>query len=154
MGVEIERKFLVHGDAWRALGQGTDYRQGYLLIEKDRTIRVRVGGGEAFLTIKSAAVGLQRSEFEYEIPVEDANLMLDRLCIRPLIEKTRYRIEMDDVVWEVDEFHGENEGLIIAEVELEHESQQVDLPEWIGEEVSHDHRYSNASLVKKPYNRW
>jgi CYTH domain-containing protein len=80
--------------------------------------------------------------------------MLDRLCIRPLIEKTRYRIELDDVVWEVDEFRGENEGLIIAEVELEHESQQVDLPEWIGEEVSHDHRYSNASLVKKPYTRW
>lgn len=154
MGTEIERKFLVQGDRWRSLGIGTRYRQGYIASSKERTVRVRVAGEQGYLTIKGASSGIARAEFEYPIPLEDAELMLDTLCDRPLIEKTRYRIPDGNVVWEVDEFAGENQGLIVAEVELTGADQAIDLPDWIGEEVSHDPRYYNASLAKHPFTRW
>src|SRR6266481_9566789 len=125
MGTEIERKFLVKGDSWRGQDSGKRYRQGYLSTVKERTVRVRTAGDKGVITVKGISVGATRSEFEYEIPVADANEMLDRLCERPLIEKTRYRIPGEGVVWEVDEFAGENRGLIVAEVELQSEDQAV-----------------------------
>jgi CYTH domain-containing protein len=154
MGKEIERKFLVKDNSWRGQAPGKRYRQGYLSTVKERTVRVRIAGDEGFLTIKGITVGASRSEYEYEIPVADANEMLDKLCERPLIEKTRYRISHAGLVWEVDEFEGENRGLITAEVELKDEHQAVTLPDWIGQEVTGDPRYFNANLVAKPFTTW
>jgi adenylate cyclase len=155
MGKEIERKFLVKGDAWRGKDKGKHYRQGYLSTVKERTVRVRtVGDNKGYITVKGITVGDTRSEYEYEIPVADANEMLDRLCERPLIEKTRYRIPQDSVTWEIDEFEGDNHGLITAEVELKDEHQEVKLPEWIDKEVGDDPRYFNANLVAKPFTTW
>lgn len=154
MGKEIERKFLVGSDAWRGLGEGTFYRQGYLSVEPERTVRVRVAGDKGYLTIKGLSQGAARAEFEYAIPREEAVEMLDTLCLRPQIEKTRYRIPHAGLVWEVDEFFGDNEGLLLAEVELAEEGQAVDLPDWIGEEVTGDPRYYNASLVERPFSTW
>lgn len=154
MAMEIERKFLVKGDTWRSLGIGEIYRQGYIAIKKEATVRVRVVGDRGYLTIKGKTVGIARSEFEYPIPVEDAQIMLDTLCDRPLIEKIRYKIPLGNLVWEVDEFLGENEGLILAEVELLDEKETIELPDWIGAEISSDSRYYNANLVKYPYRQW
>jgi adenylate cyclase len=154
MATEIERKFLVVGEQWRELAVGTVYRQGYIFSDIRRTVRVRVAGEKGFITIKGAAVGLVRPEFEYAIPLEDAMLMLDTLCDRPLIEKTRYVLKQGDLTWEIDEFAGENQGLIVAEVELSDENQSVKLPPWIGTEVSHDPRYFNAALAKNPFTHW
>jgi CYTH domain-containing protein len=154
MGKEIERKYLVKGDAWRSMGQGTRYRQGYLSTVKERTVRVRTVADKAYLTIKGVTEGIARAEFEYEIPVADANTLLDGLCKRPLIEKDRYKIPFAGLTWEVDEFFGENAGLILAEVELESEDQAFDIPEWIGAEVSDDPRYYNANLIAHPYRTW
>lgn len=154
MAVEIERKFLVIGDDWRSLGAGTAYRQGYIASGQGRTVRVRIAGEQGFLTIKGATEGIARSEFEYPIPVEDAAQMLDSLCDRPLIEKTRYKIPWGDLMWEVDEFWGENEGLILAEIELPNAEQTFEMPQWIGEDVSHDLRYYNSSLAKHPFRQW
>jgi len=153
MGVEIERKFLVRGDAWKTGGGGVDCRQGYLSSAVERVVRVRTMGSRARLTIKGESVGAVRQEFEYDIPVEDALSLLE-LCDKPLIEKTRYVIGHGGLVWEVDEFHGVNAGLIIAECELESEDQPVVLPDWIGEEVTGDFRYYNSNLVAKPYSCW
>ncbi|MCG8363867.1 MAG: CYTH domain-containing protein [Pseudanabaenales cyanobacterium] len=153
MGQEIERKFLVQGDTWRSLAVGQVYRQGYLPTE-DCTVRVRVVGKTGFLTIKGPNVGISRAEFEYEIPAQDALDMMDALCVTPLIEKMRYRVQLNELTWEVDEFMGDNAGLIMAEVELENERQIIDLPEWIGEEVSDDPRYFNSSLAKYPFSQW
>jgi len=154
MGIEIERKFLVKNDEWRNLGEGEIYRQGYLSTHSDRTVRVRTVGEKGILTIKGVTKNTRREEFEYEIPIEDANRMLEVLCKRPLIEKTRYKIAESDLLWEVDEFRGENEGLIIAEIELEDINQSILIPDWIGEEVSEDPAYYNASLIKHPYSKW
>lgn len=154
MAIEIERKFLVKSDDWRALGTGTLYRQGYLMSGDNRTVRVRIAGDQGYLTIKSAAIGLARAEYEYEIPLADAAELLDDLCNRPLIEKTRYKIPWDGLVWEVDEFAGENQGLIVAEVELTDADQSISLPPWIGQEVSDDPRYFNSRLVKLPFSQW
>ena len=151
MAQEIERKFLVTGDAWRELAEGTMYRQGYLSTVEDRTVRVRTAGAKGYFTVKGITVGATRTEFEYEIPVADADTMLDELCIRPLIEKTRHKIPFDGLVWEVDEYAGDNDGLVVAEVELSHEDQELRLPNWIGEEVTSDPRYYNANLVAHPY---
>lgn len=153
MGTEIERKFLLKDDAWRKDASGQAYRQGYLSTDKERTVRVRVVGTQAMLTIKGMTHGIRRVEFEYPIPLADADGLLE-LCHRPLIEKTRYRVEHDGLVWEIDEFHGENAGLVVAEVELERESQAVTLPPWIGEEVSDDPRYFNSNLARHPYREW
>jgi len=144
MATEIERKYLVKGDEWRKLGKGTMYRQGY----------VRTIDDKGYLTIKGITTGATRLEFEYEIPVKDANQMLDELCERPLIEKTRYVVEYGGLTWEIDEFAGENEGLILAEVELSSEGQKIELPDWIGEEVTGDPRYFNSNLIKHPFTRW
>lgn len=154
MATEIERKFLVKGDEWRKLGKGTVYRQGYLSTVKERVVRVRTIDDKGYLTIKGITTGATRLEFEYEIPVEDANQMLDELCERPLIEKTRYVVEYGGLTWEIDEFAGENQGLILAEVELSSEDQQIELPDWIGEEVTGDPRYFNSNLIKHPFTRW
>lgn len=154
MAQEIERKFLVRGSRWKNLAEGVLYQQGYLSSDIERTVRVRVVGQKGFLTIKGPSEGISRLEFEYEIPVSDARQLLEVLCEKPIIEKHRFRIEHDDCLWEVDEFHGVNEGLVVAEVELEYADQVVDLPDWIGEEVSEDPRYFNSSLVKTPYSVW
>lgn len=154
MATEIERKFLVKGDQWRSLATGTLYRQGYLSTKKGCTVRVRLAGDQGYLTIKGLTQGCSRAEYEYPIPAEDAQEMLDNLCEAPLIEKTRYKIEYAGLIWEVDEFAGENQGLIIAEVELTDENQSIELPDWIGKEVSDDSRYYNANLVENPYSQW
>jgi adenylate cyclase len=154
MSREIERKFLVIGDSWRQSSTGVPYRQGYLSTDKKRVVRVRRVGEKAFLTIKGAPEGIGRPEYEYEIPIEDGDEMLDQLCLRPLIEKKRYRLPYPGLTWEIDEFEGENEGLVLAEVELLKEDQEISLLDWIGDEVSHDPRYTNASLVAHPYKNW
>jgi adenylate cyclase len=156
MGVEIERKFLVGDPSVVANLPGTIMRQGYLSIDPERTVRVRVAGRRAFLTIKGPASesGASRAEYEYEIPVPDAEELLDRLALRPLVEKIRYRLAAGRLVWEIDIFSGENDGLAVAEVELPSEATAVPLPDWIGEEVTGDVRYYNASLVSHPYKEW
>lgn len=159
MGLEIERKFLVQSDSWRTDKrgnpvEGVPYRQGYILATPDRTVRVRIAGDKAFITIKGSAVGMGRAEYEYAIPVTDAAEMLDTLCDRPLVEKVRHRIAIDDLVWEVDEFSGDNQGLIMAEVELPDADHPVRIPDWIGQEVTGDPRYFNAYLVKHPFREW
>ena len=154
MAKEIERKFLVKGDAWRALAKGTTYRQGYLNSAKERTVRVRTAEDKAFLTIKGLTLGATRAEYEYAIPFDEGKAMLDALAEKPLIEKKRYKIPSGDLTWEIDEFLGENAGLIVAEVELTSEDQAFDRPAWLGDEVTGDPRYYNANLIKKPFTRW
>ncbi len=154
MTKEIERKFLVISDEYKALGEGVLYRQGYLSRVKERIVRVRLVGERGFLTIKGKNRGAVRDEFEYEIPAKDATLMLDLLCEKPLIEKKRYRIAHAGIIWEVDEFFGENEGLVLAEVELDNENRAIDLPHWIGKEVTADPRYFNSNLSLLPFKRW
>jgi adenylate cyclase len=154
MGEEIERKFLVVGDGWRNRAQGELMSQGYIPTQDQRTVRVRLMGDRAYLTLKGPTVGLVRPEFEYPIPVEDAQTILATLCQLPLIEKVRHRLPQGDVVWEIDEFLGQNQGLILAEVELTHPDQPVDLPDWIGPEVSHDYRYQNSNLARHPFSTW
>lgn len=151
---EIERKFLVIGDTWKVLGTPKVFRQGYLNDEKERTVRVRIAGDKGFLTIKGKNTGAVRAEFEYEIPVEDASKMLENLALRPLIEKTRTVIDYRGHTWEVDEFTGENAGLVVAEIELTQENEIFDKPDWIGEEVTGDARYYNSSLITHPFSKW
>ncbi len=154
MGKEIERKFLVKDDTFKTLAQGTSYRQGYLNSQKERVVRVRTIADKGFLTVKGITTGATRVEYEYEIPVKDAEAMLDELCEKPLIEKNRYKIKQGNFIWEVDEFFGENQGLICAEVELEREAQSYDKPEWIGAEVTGDPKYFNSNLIQNPYKNW
>ena len=154
MPQEIERKFLLKNDSWRVEGSGTLYRQGYLSTVSERTVRIRLINDQGFLTIKGIPVGARRAEYEYEIPAGEASEMLDNLCEHPLIEKTRYRVEYQDLVWEIDEFKGDNAGLNIAEVELEDENQAVHMPDWVGEEVTGDPRYYNDNLTANPYSQW
>jgi CYTH domain-containing protein len=154
MATEIERKFLVKGEQWRSLATGTVYRQGYLSTKKGCTVRVRLVGDRGYLTIKGLSQGISRAEYEYPIPAKDAQEMLDNLCEPPLIEKTRYKIEIAGLIWEVDEFAGENQGLIVAEVELPDENQTIELPDWIDQEVSDDSRYYNVNLAQHPYSQW
>jgi CYTH domain-containing protein len=154
MGKEIERKYLVKSNEWKNLAKGTSYRQGYLSTVKERTVRVRTIDEKGFLTIKGITVGASRAEYEYEIPAKDADAMLSNLCEKPLIEKNRYKIGHAGMTWEVDEFFGDNDGLIVAEVELAAEDQKIELPSWIGEEVTSDPRYFNSNLTKNPYKNW
>ena len=153
MGKEIERKYLVKGDVWRSLAEGTLFRQGYLNSAKERVVRARTMGPKAALTIKGITTGATRLEFEYEIPFSDAEQLLE-LCEQPLIEKTRYKIPLGTLVWEIDEFHGVNDGLIVAECELESEDQAIDKPDWIGDEVTGDPRYFNSNLIAHPFSKW
>lgn len=154
MSVEIERKFLVRGSEWKTLGQSVAIRQGYLSTNPDRVVRVRIEDDAATLTIKGRAKGITRGEWEYAIPLVDADQLLNDLCERPLIEKTRTRIVYDGMVWEVDEFFGDNLGLVVAEIELESETQAFAKPEWIAEEVTDDARYFNANLLRHPFSAW
>ena len=153
MGIEIERKYLVKGDGWKAAaGAGLECRQGYLVSDDKKTVRVRLMGDVGYLTIKGATDGISRMEFEYEIDYADAAYML-MLC-KSVVEKTRYMIGHNGKTWELDVFSAANEGLVMAEVELESEDQEVDLPDWAGEEVSGDPRYFNAYLARHPFTTW
>ncbi|GGX67284.1 CYTH domain-containing protein [Litorimonas cladophorae] len=152
MAVEIERKFLVTGDAWKS-GTPTRLSQGYLASSKDSTVRIRLAGDLAWLTIKGPTVGISRAEFEYEIPATDAQQMLD-MCEGAIIEKTRWQVSYENLIWEVDEFFGENGGLVVAEIELRSEDQTFAKPDWVGEEVTDDPRYANSNLSVKPFTRW
>ena len=152
MPEEIERKFLVLPGSWNDTPPVL-YCQGYLNSHKERTVRVRIAGNEAFLTIKGLNQGPRRQEFEYPLPLREAEELLE-LCEKPLISKYRRKIRLGSVTWEIDEFTGENEGLIIAEVELTSPEQEFDRPEWLGEEVTHDSRYFNSNLVRYPYSFW
>lgn len=158
MALEIERKFLVINDAWRARAtESQRLRQGYLTASGDggrASVRVRVDGRQGFLNIKSVTLGIHRHEFEYVIPLDEANEMLDTLTTGPIIDKTRHRVPHGQHVWEVDEFHGENAGLIVAEIELASVDEPFELPDWVGADVSDDPRYYNVSLVQNPYSRW
>jgi adenylate cyclase len=153
VGVEIERKFLLAGDGWRALGQPVLLRQGYLSSNPARVVRVRIEGDHAYITIKGKSSGATRAEWEYPIPLPDANELL-ALCEQPLVEKYRRKIEFAGKVWEVDEFIGANQGLVLAEIELSAEDQQFDKPQWIGADVTGDARYYNSNLVRNPYSAW
>lgn len=152
MGSEIERKFLVD-PAWRPPGEGVRFTQGYLSSAPERVVRVRLEGETAKLTIKGKTRGVTRDEFEYEIPASDAPALL-ALCEQPVIEKHRHRIDFDGKTWEVDVFHGDNDGLVVAELELASETEPFAVPPWAIEEVSHDPRYYNANLQKHPYRTW
>ena len=153
MSREIERKFLVADDGWGPADDGSLQRQGYLAITETGTVRVRIEGGCAVLNLKSAQKGLTRAEYEYEIPLADGEEILATLC-GFVVEKTRYRRTHAGHLWEVDVFHGENEGLVVAEVEIESEETEVRLPPWVGEEVSLDERYRVAYLSRHPYRAW
>lgn len=152
MGTEIERKFLVAGTPWQQ-GTGVPYRQGYLNRDKERTVRVRIAGDKAFITIKGVTRGASRAEFEYAIPVTDAAELL-KLSDGPIIQKNRYVIVHEGCKWEVDEFLGDNAGLVVAEIELTSEDQPFARPPWLGREVTDDPRYFNASLASNPYSKW
>lgn len=154
MAKEIERKFLVKNDDFKKQAQGVMYRQGYLNSVKERTVRVRTVGEKAFLTVKGITVGATRVEYEYEIPFDDCNAMLDDLAEKPIIEKKRYKIPTGEFVWEIDEFFGENQGLTVAEIELKSEDQKFDKPDWVGEEVTGDPKYFNSNLIKHPFSKW
>ncbi len=151
---EIERKYLTRNTSWQSKTEpGLSIRQGYLSTQIERTVRVRTIGQQAWLTIKGKTEHTTRLEFEYEIPVEEAHQLLE-ICEKPLLEKTRYLLKIDKHTWEIDVFEGENSGLTVAEIELSDESESIDLPDWVGEEVSHDPRYYNANLVKHPFKEW
>lgn len=147
MGVEIERKFLVEGDSWKGGSPGRRIAQGYLTMDPERTVRVRLSGDEAWLTIKGRGEGIRRAEFEYPIPVKDAAALLE-MCLPSIIDKTRYRIDHAGRCWEVDVFHGAHDGLVLAEVELDSEQEVVELPPWVAKEVSEDPRYFNSHLAR------
>ena len=153
MGIEIERKFLVEGDAWRVGASPSRIVQGFLSRDPERIVRVRLRDGEAFLTIKGKGSGLARVEVEVAIPAEEARQLLP-LCLPPLIEKTRHLVTWAGHLWEIDEFYGDNAGLVVAEVELAAEDEIFERPLWLGREVSEDFRYSNAALSERPWRDW
>lgn len=155
MAIEIEHKFLLASDDWRKLvSHSVKYRQGYLSSQPTSSIRVRISDDHAWLNIKSATIGTQRHEYEYEIPLTDANEILNTLCRKPLIEKTRHFVTDDANVWEIDEFEGDNLGLIVAEIELDEAGQFFAKPPWLGKEVTGDLRYYNNNLARQPYSEW
>jgi adenylate cyclase len=155
MAVEIERKFLVKSDSWRSQVESEAHlMQGYLSSGGKATVRVRIKGDAAYLTIKGATTGISRSEYEYLIPVADAQAMMQELALYPAIDKTRYRVRCGKHLWDLDLFAGENEGLVMAEVELGSEDETFEMPEWAGEEVSGDRRYYNSYLSRHPYKHW
>lgn len=151
--VEIERKFLIRKELWEPAGKGVKIKQGYLSVHPERVVRVRIAGEKAYLTIKGKPTGFARPEFEYQIPVNEAEVLL-KMCLDFPVEKIRFKEKKDDLTWEIDVFSGVNSGLIIAEVELISEDQKIDLPDWIGEEVSNDYRYYNSWLSGNPYSKW
>lgn len=155
MGLEIERKFLLSNDDWRALIESSHYmNQGYLSRTDDSAIRVRITGDQAHINVKKTTDGIQRLEYEYPIPLSDAQEMLDRVALQPVIEKTRHMLTIDGHLWEIDEFHGVNDGLIVAEIELQSTDEAFTRPNWLGKEVSEDKRYYNSTLIVHPYTTW
>ncbi|MCU7853785.1 MAG: CYTH domain-containing protein [Candidatus Thiodiazotropha sp. (ex Monitilora ramsayi)] len=155
MGLEIERKFLVINEQWKShVESESRLKQGYLATQSNATIRVRISEKQAMLNIKGATSGIRRSEYEYEIPLQDAQEILDNLTEDSIIDKVRYQVRCDDHIWDLDVFHGDNAGLIVAEIELSTEDENFRVPEWAGLEVSGDVKYYNASLVRKPYKYW
>jgi adenylate cyclase len=150
---EIERKFLVRDESWREGAAGRRMRQGYLSLDPERTVRVRISGERAWLNVKGRTEGVRRLEFEYPIPVDDATALL-ALCGSAVVDKTRYLVRHDVHTWEVDEFHGDNAGLLVAEIELTQEDEPFVRPAWLGAEVSEDARYYNASLAQRPFRSW
>ncbi len=153
MAKEIERKFLVTSDEFKSLATPLHCKQGYFQHDSEPLVRVRIMGDKAFLTIKGENTGITRLEFEYEIPVEDAEYLLQQFCTS-LIEKKRYHIQYHGFLWEVDEFLGDNSGLIVAEIELEYEHQSFDIPNWVGSDVSTDEKYYNYKLLTHPFKDW
>ena len=153
MALEIERKFLVKLENWNTDIEGIPYQQGYLAINDKNVVRVRIKGKVATIAIKSHEIGISRSEHEYEIPLEDADHLMNNLCVSEIIKKTRYKIPYKDKVWDVDEFHGNNNGLWVAEVELEYEEENVIIPSWAGKEVTGEVQYYNAYLSKHPFQK-
>lgn len=155
MAVEIEHKFLVRDERWRReVERSVRMRQGYLTSDARCSVRVRVAGEQGHLNVKSGTLGIQRSEYEYPIPLAEAEEMLDTLCEQPLLEKTRHFVRFGGHLWEIDEFEGDNTGLIVAEVELSRTDEPFDRPDWLGEDVSHDIRYYNSQLARHPYRTW
>jgi adenylate cyclase len=147
MGQEIERKFLVSGDAWRSSACAVRIVQGYLTRDKERVVRIRTADEQAFITVKGITRGMSRSEFEYPIPLVDARQMLDELCLKPLIVKTRYKVNAGDLTWEIDVFESPKNGLIVAELELPAPDHPFDRPSWLGAEVTGDPRYYNQNIA-------
>lgn len=155
MGVEIERKFLLRSNAWRqAADAGTRFSQGYLCETGPGSVRVRIEGDQANINIKSATLDMSRLEYEYPLPLADAQHMLAHVCVRPVIEKTRYHVTFAGKLWEIDVFDGDNAGLVVAEIELDHVDEAFELPPWAGAEVTQDTRYYNVCLVKHPFKDW
>jgi adenylate cyclase len=155
MATEIEHKFLLRDDRWRSqVERSARLRQGYLISDARCSVRVRVAESQGFLNIKSGTLGIQRSEYEYPIPLAEAEEILDTLCAKPLLEKTRHYLKFDQHLWEIDEFAGENAGLIVAEVELSRIDEPFARPDWLGKDVSHDIRYYNSQLARHPYQTW
>ncbi len=155
MGVEIERKFLIRDESWRTTaGEGTHYHQGYLTTDPNRAVRVRLAGDKGYITIKSKGDGIERLEFEYEIPGEEASELLEKCALQPTVAKKRYKIDFGKHTFEVDEFEGRNEGLLLVEVELESAYEVFARPAWLGKEVTEDTRYFNQSLVENPFDTW
>jgi len=155
MGVEIERKFLTRNDSWRAkVERSLPMRQGYLHRANDSAIRVRICGDQAHINIKKTEDGIRRLEFEFDIPMHEAEELLEKVAMEPQIQKTRHEMRFGDHLWEIDEFHGDNAGLIVAEIELDDPDEPFERPEWLGEEVSQDRRYFNSNLILHPFNTW
>jgi len=155
MAKEIERKFLLANDTWRAaVIRAVRMSQGYLANNERASVRVRVAGDEASLNIKGAGLVAVRDEFEYPLPLDDARYLLDTLSAQPLVDKTRHWVAFGGLQWEIDVFHGDNDGLVVAEIELDHPDQAFDRPPWLGSEVTSLHRYYNVNLVAKPFAAW
>jgi adenylate cyclase len=155
MAREIERKFLLCNPHWReAVTRSSPMRQGYLVSDQTRSVRVRISGEHAQLNIKSAVVGIERAEYEYAIPLDEAAEMLDKLCEKPLLEKTRHLLPIGPHTWEIDEFAGDNAGLVVAEIELSDPDEHFARPDWLGEEVTHELRYYNVMLARNPFRNW
>lgn len=156
MKQEIERKFLIINDSWRKDTTGTHYYQGYITTDETKSVRIRIAGEKGFITIKgkSDKDSISRPEFEYEIPKKEAEFLLENFCLPGKIRKIRYEKKIGDHIWEIDEFLEENEGLIVAEIELDSEDEYFEKPEWIGEEVSYDKKYTNGALSRNPYKNW
>ncbi|MEQ1543575.1 CYTH domain-containing protein [Methyloglobulus sp.] len=155
MAIEIEHKFLLANEDWRQhVKKSVKYKQGYLSSQPTSSIRIRISDNQAWLNIKSATIGTERLEFEYEIPLSDADEIINTLCRKPLIEKIRHFVTNDRNIWEIDEFQGENQGLIVAEIELSKVGQNFTKPHWLGAEVTHDLRYYNNNLALNPYINW
>lgn len=154
MGLEIEKKFLIKNDNWKEIVlEQKEISQGYLSASPNRTVRVRIMGKVGFLTIKSKSKGSVRSEFEYEIPLDDAKELME-LCEKPILAKTRHWVKHENHTWEIDVFEKENKGLVVAEIELTREDESFLIPDWIGKEVTEETKYYNSQLIENPYSNW